>query len=107
MFISVCERRDQLHDYLRGKEIEALIYYGKALHQHTAFLKKSFEPFISTGNGVFAGKDFEPGDFLVEYRGKMVYSYVFVSKLYKGPELCCFEYMRMQNLIYIALTPIF
>ena len=39
MFISVCERRDQLHDYLRGKEIEALIYYGKALHQHTAFLK--------------------------------------------------------------------
>ena len=40
MFISVCERRDQLHDYLRGKEIEALIYYGKALHQHTAFLKK-------------------------------------------------------------------
>ena len=38
MFISVCERRDQLHDYLRGKEIEALIYYGKALHQ-PAFLK--------------------------------------------------------------------
>jgi len=36
MFIIQAERRDELKDYLASKSIEALIYYGKALHLHPA-----------------------------------------------------------------------
>lgn len=39
MFVALCEKRDDLNNFLRSKGIESLIYYGKALHQHDAYLK--------------------------------------------------------------------
>ena len=47
MLISLAEKRDKLNDYLRSKGIESLVYYGKGMHQHKAFIdrygKKSFK----------------------------------------------------------------
>ena len=40
MFIALAERRDELNNFLKTKGIESLIYYGKALHQHKAFVDK-------------------------------------------------------------------
>lgn len=36
MFITQCERRDELQAFLRSKGIETLIYYGTPLHLHKA-----------------------------------------------------------------------
>ena len=40
MFIALAENRDELKEYLKTKGIESLVYYGKALHQHKAFIDK-------------------------------------------------------------------
>lgn len=40
MFIALTERRDELNNFLKSKGIESLIYYGKALHQHKAFIDR-------------------------------------------------------------------
>jgi dTDP-4-amino-4,6-dideoxygalactose transaminase len=36
MFITLCEKRDQLKNYLDKKKIQTLIYYSKPLHKHKA-----------------------------------------------------------------------
>lgn len=36
MFITLCERRDELKKYLEKYKIQSLVYYGKPLHKHVA-----------------------------------------------------------------------
>lgn len=40
MFVSLAENRDELQKFLKKNNIESLIYYGKAMHQHKAFIDK-------------------------------------------------------------------
>lgn len=39
MFVSLADKRDELQKYLKKHNIESLVYYGKAMHQHTAYKK--------------------------------------------------------------------